>query len=179
MLPVNAIIYLMVLFFLGKPVLFRQLRAGKGGRPFIIYKFRTMTNTTSPDGSMMPDEKRLTRFGAFLRSTSLDELPQLINIFRGEMSFIGPRPLLMEYVPLYSEEQARRLDCVPGLLGWAQINGRNLLSWPERFKLDVWYVENRSFLLEIKIFFWGFKKIFDNSDISNPNHVTMPPFNGN
>jgi lipopolysaccharide/colanic/teichoic acid biosynthesis glycosyltransferase len=149
--PLLMGIAVLVRMKLGPPVLFRQKRPGFHGRGFTLYKFRTMTNATGPDGSLLPDSERLTRFGRFLRSTSLDELPELINVFKGDMSLVGPRPLLMEYLGRYSPEQARRHEVKPGVTGWAQINGREGICWEERFKLDVWYVDNLSIWLDIKI----------------------------
>ena len=152
-LPVMAIVALLVRWRLGSPVLFRQRRPGLLGRPFLILKFRSMIDAHGPDGHPLPDEDRLTPFGHFLRSVSLDELPSLLNILRGDMSLVGPRPLLEEYLPLYSPEQARRHDVRPGLTGWAQVNGRNALSWDAKFALDLWYIEHRSLWLDIRILF--------------------------
>ncbi|MCJ7434911.1 MAG: sugar transferase, partial [Anaerolineales bacterium] len=149
------------------------------GRPFFIYKFRTMMNRLSPDGNLLPDSERLTPIGRFLRSLSLDELPELYNILRGEMSFVGPRPLLMQYLPLYSPEQARRHDVFPGLTGWAQVNGRNATDWPTRFKLDVWYVDHWSFWLDIKIIFMTFGKVFKRAGVNQEGQATVEYFTGN
>ena len=157
---------------------FRQERAGLGGRPFFLYKFRSMTDERDADGELLPDEKRLTDFGRWLRSTSLDELPQLWNVLKGDMSIVGPRPLLMEYVPLYSEEQRVRLGAPPGITGWAQINGRNTISWPEKFALDAWYVEHASHALDLKIIFLTIKKAIAREGISAANDATMPTFRG-
>ena len=158
--------------------IFRQERAGLGGRPFYLYKFRSMTDERDANGGLLPDEKRLTDFGRWLRSTSIDELPQLWNVLRGDMSIVGPRPLLMEYVPLYSEEQRVRLGAPPGITGWAQINGRNAISWPEKFALDAWYVKHASLALDIRIIFSTIKKALAREGISAANDATMPPFKG-
>jgi sugar transferase EpsL len=163
---------------LGRPILFTQLRPGLRGRPFRLYKFRTMTTAVAPDGSPLPDAQRLTRFGRFLRSTSLDELPELINIIRGEMAFVGPRPLLMEYLPLYTSEQMRRHDVLPGITGWAQVNGRNAISWEEKFALDVWYVEHRSFWLDCRIILLTIGKVLRRDGISAQGEATAKPFTG-
>ncbi len=176
--PVYLILFLLVRVRLGSPVLFRQVRPGLDGKPFTMYKFRTMTDERGSDGVLLPDEQRLTVFGGFLRKTSLDELPELWNVLKGEMSLVGPRPLLMSYVPLYSAEQARRMEVRPGITGWAQINGRNSLSWPEKFRLDVWYVENQSLWLDLRILFMTVIAVFGGRDINNSEHVTMPPFTG-
>jgi len=164
---------------LGRPALFRQLRPGLHGKPFKMVKFRTMTDECSADGELLPDDKRLTAFGRTLRATSLDELPELWNVLRGEMSLVGPRPLLMEYLPLYSPEQSRRLDVRPGITGWAQVNGRNAVSWEERFKLDVWYVDHRSFWLDLRILWLTVRKVFLREGISAKGQATMPRFTGN
>jgi sugar transferase EpsL len=163
----------------GAPVLFRQQRPGYGGRPFYIYKFRTMTDARDQNGNLLPDSVRLTPFGRFLRSTSLDELPEFFNVLRGEMSLVGPRPLLMQYLERYSPEQARRHNVLPGITGWAQVNGRNTLTWEDKFKLDVWYVEHRSFWLDIKILLLTFWKVFQREGISQPGHATAEEFMGN
>ena len=159
-------------------MLFRQQRPGYRERPFLLLKFRTMTNQLDTRGDPLPDAQRLTPFGRWLRSTSIDELPGLINILRGEMSFVGPRPLLMQYLPLYSAEQSRRHDVTPGFSGWAQINGRNAISWEEKFRLDVWYVDRQSFLLDLRIFLITFWKVIRREGISAEGQVTMPPFTG-
>lgn len=164
---------------LGSPVLFTQKRPGYKGRLFTLYKFRTMNNKTDARGNLLPDEQRLTKFGKFLRSTSLDELPELFNILKGDMSFVGPRPLLTEYLPLYSEQQKRRHDVKPGLTGWAQINGRNAITWQDKFKMDVWYVDNISFLLDIKIIWHTFWRVLKKEGISQKGHATMEKFTGN
>jgi sugar transferase EpsL len=162
----------------GRPVLFRQQRPGYRGRLFYIYKFRTMNSARDPQGNLLPDAVRLTPLGRFLRATSLDELPEFFNILRGEMSVVGPRPLLTQYLPRYSPEQARRHDVLPGLTGWAQINGRNSLTWEDKFKLDVWYVDNWSFWLDIKILLLTFWKVFKREGISQPGHATAEEFMG-
>ncbi|EGR0753318.1 TPA: sugar transferase [Vibrio vulnificus] len=164
---------------LGSPVLFRQTRPGLNGKPFEMVKFRTMKDAVDAQGNPLPDSERMTPFGDKLRNSSLDELPELWNVLKGEMSLVGPRPLLMQYLPLYSPEQARRHEVRPGVTGWAQINGRNAISWEEKFKLDVWYVNNRSFCLDIKILFLTIKKVFVKEGISADDHVTMPEFKGN
>lgn len=164
---------------MGSPAVFSQQRAGLGGKPFTIYKFRSMTDERGADGELLPDGKRITPLGAFLRRTSLDELPQLWNVLRGDMSIVGPRPLLARYVERYSERQRKRLSVRPGITGWAQINGRNAITWPEKFELDVWYVENRSLWLDIKIILMTVKKIIAREGISAPGEATMPEFLGN
>ena len=163
---------------LGSPVLFRQERPGMHGQPFQMVKFRTMTDARDLDGQLLPDADRLTAFGRFLRSSSLDELPGFWNVLKGDMSLVGPRPLLMEYLPLYSPEQARRHEVRPGITGWAQINGRNALSWDEKFKLDVWYVDNRSLWLDIKILWLTVRKVLVRDGISAAGEATMPRFVG-
>ncbi len=177
--PVLALTALLVRIQLGGPILFRQQRPGYKGRPFHIFKFRTMIDRFAPDGSLLPDAERLTRFGRVLRSTSLDELPELFNILRGEMSVVGPRPLLMEYLPLYSAEQARRHDIPPGLTGWAQVHGRNALSWQDKFRLDVWYVDHWSFWLDLKIIFLTLVKVFKREGITQEGRATAEKFTGN
>ena len=177
--PVLALTALLVRIQLGGPILFRQQRPGYKGRPFHIFKFRTMIDRFAPDGSLLPDAERLTRFGRVLRSTSLDELPELFNSLRGEMSVVGPRPLLMEYLPLYSAEQARRHDIPPGLTGWAQVNGRNALSWQDKFRLDVWYVDHWSFWLDLKIIFLTLVKVFQREGITQEGQATAEKFTGN
>jgi lipopolysaccharide/colanic/teichoic acid biosynthesis glycosyltransferase len=163
---------------LGSPVLFRQIRPGRDGRPFMMVKFRTMRDARDAAGNPLPDSERLTPFGGFLRSTSLDELPELFNVLKGDMSLVGPRPLLMEYLPLYSPEQARRHEVRPGVTGWAQVNGRNALSWDEKFALDVWYVDNRSIWLDVKILVLTAYKVLKRSGISAEGEATMPRFTG-
>jgi sugar transferase EpsL len=177
-LPFLLLLWLLVALILGRPILFSQLRPGLHGKPFRLYKFRTMTSAVGPDGTPLPDSQRLTRFGRFLRSTSLDELPELINIIRGEMAFVGPRPLLMEYLPLYTPEQMRRHDVLPGITGWAQVNGRNAISWEEKFALDVWYVDNRSFWLDCRILLLTVLRVLRRSDITAANGTAMPLFTG-
>lgn len=163
---------------LGSPVLFRQVRPGRNGQPFEMIKFRTMRDASDNAGNPLPDSERMTPFGSFLRATSLDELPELWNVLRGDMSLVGPRPLLMEYLPLYDQRQYRRHEVCPGITGWAQVNGRNSLSWEEKFELDVWYVENRSLWLDIKILFLTVKKVLMRDGISAEGEVTMPKFTG-
>ena len=177
-LPLLLVISLLVWIFLGTPVLFLQQRPGYKGRAFVTYKFRTMTNRCGPDGKLLPDAERLTSFGRFLRSTSLDDLPQLLNVLKGEMSLVGPRPLLMGYLDRYTPEQMRRHDVLPGMTGWAQIHGRNTLDWEEKFRLDVWYVDHRSFWLDIRILFLTPWKVFKREGISQPGHVTAEEFKG-
>ncbi|MBI5841704.1 MAG: sugar transferase [Chloroflexi bacterium] len=176
--PIIVLTAILVRIFLGTPILFRQERPGCKGHPFFIYKFRTMTNASDRTGNLLPDSKRLTRFGEILRTLSLDELPELLNILRGDMSFVGPRPLLMEYLPLYSPEQARRHDVVPGLTGWAQVNGRNAADWPARLAMDVWYVDHWSFWLDIKIIFMTAWKVIKREGISQPGQATVEYFTG-
>lgn len=177
--PVFLVIALWVYISLGSPIFFRQNRPGKNGQAFEMIKFRTMKNAVDKEGNPLPDSKRLIPFGAFLRSTSLDELPELWNVLKGDMSLIGPRPLLMEYLPLYSCEQSRRHQVRPGITGWAQVNGRNAINWEEKFKLDLWYVDNQSFLLDLKIIILTVKKVFTRDGISADGEVTMPKFRGN
>ena len=179
LLPLGLIVALLVRIQLGYPIFFRQRRPGYKGRPFHLYKFRTMLDRLGPDGKPLPDFERLTSFGRFLRSTSLDELPEFFNILRGEMSVVGPRPLLMEYLPLYSPEQMRRHDTLPGLTGWAQVNGRNALTWPDKFALDVWYVDHWSFWLDLKIIFLTIWKAFTREGISQDGQATVEFFKGN
>ncbi len=178
-LPIYLFIALLVLTRLGAPVLFRQSRPGLNGKIFNMYKFRTMTNECDKDGNLLSDKVRLTKFGKFLRSTSLDELPGLWNVLKGDMSLVGPRPLLVEYLPLYSEKQSRRHEARPGITGWAQVNGRNAISWDEKFDLDVWYVDNQSIWLDIKILWLTVQKVISRDGISQNNHVTMDKFKGN
>lgn len=178
MLPFLYVLAFLIYIKLGPPIIFCQQRPGLHGRPFHLYKFRTMTNERDVQGSLLPDAQRMTGLGRFLRSSSLDELPELWNVLKGEMSFVGPRPLLMEYLPLYSEEQARRHEMRPGITGWAQVNGRNAISWEEKFKLDVWYVDNWSFWLDLKILFLTFVKVFKREGISQSGHVTAGKFTG-
>lgn len=163
---------------LGNPAFFRQRRPGLGGQPFNMIKFRTMTDARGASGELLPDADRLTPFGRFLRASSLDELPELWNVLKGDMSLVGPRPLLMDYLPLYSTEQSRRHEVRPGITGWAQINGRNALSWEEKFKLDVWYVENRSLWLDVRILWLTVRKVLVRDGISAAGDATMPRFTG-
>jgi lipopolysaccharide/colanic/teichoic acid biosynthesis glycosyltransferase len=176
--PIIVLTTTLVYFAHGRPVLFRQIRPGYKGKPFTIYKFRTMTNQRDKYGNLLPDEARLTRLGRFLRSTSLDEIPELINILKGEMSWVGPRPLLMQYLDRYTAEQARRHDVLPGITGWAQINGRNALTWDDKFKFDVWYVDHWSLSLDMKILLLTFWKVITREGISQPGHATAEEFMG-
>src|SRR5690625_1060868 len=177
--PLLILLSIITLILLGYPVLFRQLRPGLNGKPFHFYKFRTMTNDRDSNGRLLPDELRMTRFGKFLRKTSLDELPSFYNVLRGDMSLVGPRPLLMEYLPLYNEDQSRRHHVRPGITGLAQVSGRNAGEWEKRFELDVWYVDHRSFLLDIKILCKTFLIVFQRKGIQAEGYVTMPKFKGN
>lgn len=163
---------------MGRPVLFKQQRPGLHGEPFHIYKFRTMTDERDSQGELLPDEQRMTKVGSIIRKTSIDELPQLINVLKGDISLVGPRPLLMEYLPLYSKEQNKRHLVKPGITGWAQVNGRNAISWEDKFKLDVWYVENQSFKLDMYILYKTLINVLNRKDISAENHVTMEKFRG-
>lgn len=170
---------ILVRYKLGSPILFKQQRPGLHGKPFYLYKFRTMTDERDENGKLLPDHLRLTSFGKFLRKYSLDELPQLFNVLKGDISLVGPRPLLMEYLELYTPEQARRHEVKPGITGWAQVNGRNAISWEEKFKLDVWYVDNRTFWLDIKILFLTVIKVLKKEGINQSEYVTMEKFAGN
>src|SRR5699024_1626831 len=163
---------------LGSPVIFKQTRPGKNGKPFELYKFRTMSDESDDNGELLPDSVRLTKTGKILRKLSVDELPQLINVVKGDMSLVGPRPLLMEYVELYDDRQIKRLDVKPGITGWAQVNGRNNLSWEERFELDVWYVENQSFMLDLKILYMTLQKVVKSEGVSQQGQATMEKFTG-
>jgi len=176
--PVLVGIAVTVRFYLGRPILFKQRRPGYKGKPFDNFKFRTMIDASDSTGQMLPDEARLTRFGRFLRSYSLDELPELFNVLQGEMSLVGPRPLLMQYLERYTPEQARRHEVLPGMTGWAQINGRNAISWEDKFRLDVWYVENWSLWLDIKILWLTLSKVIRREGISQPGHATAHEFMG-
>lgn len=176
-LPI-CVVALMVAFKLGRPILFRQRRPGLRGRPFEMLKFRSMLNAEDSEGNPLPDDQRLTRFGKLLRATSLDELPELINVLKGEMSLVGPRPLLMQYLDRYTPEQSRRHEVRPGVTGWAQVNGRNAISWERKFELDVWYVDHRSFVLDLKILAMTFAKVIRRDGISSDNHATMAEFSG-
>jgi lipopolysaccharide/colanic/teichoic acid biosynthesis glycosyltransferase len=177
--PIILLLAFLVHSFLGSPILFKQLRPGLHGKLFTIYKFRTMRDLYNNDGDLLPDEYRLTKFGKFLRSTSLDELPELFNVLKGDMSLVGPRPLLIEYLPLYTKNQARRHEAKPGLTGWAQINGRNNLSWQKKFELDIWYVDNVSLYLDLKILWQTILIVLKRKGISKDLHATMPRFTGN
>lgn len=176
--PLILLIAILVRFFLGKPVIFRHSRPGYHAQLFTLYKFRSMTSRTDQLGSLLPDEQRLTPFGSFLRTTSLDELPELLNVLRGEMSLVGPRPLLTQYLTRYSTRQARRHEVLPGLTGWAQINGRNNVSWEDKFELDVWYVENWSIWLDLRILFLTPFKVLSREGISQPGNATAQEFLG-
>ena len=177
--PVLLFVWLKVRREMGSPVLFRQKRPGLMEKPFEMVKFRTMHDAIAPDGSPLPDSERLTNLGQFLRSSSLDELPELWNVLKGDMSLVGPRPLLMEYLPLYSPEQARRHEVRPGVTGWAQVNGRNAISWEKKFELDVWYVDNRNLWLDLKIIWLTIRKVLKREGISAAGEATMSKFTGN
>lgn len=176
--PVLLVVATAVRLSLGSPVFFTQIRPGLHGKPFRMFKFRTMRDASDVVGSILPDEERLTTFGGFLRASSMDELPELWNVFKGDMSLIGPRPLLMEYLPRYNEFQMRRHEVRPGITGWAQVNGRNAISWDKKFELDVWYVDNQSMWLDLKILLMTLKKVFCQDGISQDGHVTMEVFRG-
>lgn len=176
--PLLPVLFLLLRIKHGAPVLFKQQRPGLNGRPFLMYKFRTMTDRRDSEGELLSDAGRLTPLGRFLRRTSLDELPELFNVLKGDMSLVGPRPLLMEYLPLYSPEQARRHDVRPGITGWAQVNGRNAITWEEKFKLDVWYVDNQSFWLDIKILWMTMVKVLKREGITQEGHATTDYFKG-
>lgn len=176
--PIILFLMLLVRLKLGAPIFFAQTRPGLHGKPFKMVKFRTMRDIKDAKGELLPDAERMTQLGSWLRSSSLDELPELWNVLKGEMSLVGPRPLLMEYLPLYSPEQARRHEVKPGITGWAQINGRNAISWAERFKLDVWYVDNHSILLDVKILWMTVSRVMRRSGITQEGHVTMEKFRG-
>jgi sugar transferase EpsL len=177
--PSILMVAILVFFLVGRPVFFAQARPGLHEKIFTVYKFRTMTNQRDAAGNLLPDAIRLTKFGQFLRKASVDELPQLFNVLKGDMSFIGPRPLLIEYLPLYNEQQKRRHLVRPGITGWAQVNGRNAISWSEKFNFDVWYVEHQSFWLDVKIFWLTVKKVFKREGINQSGQVTMERFEGN
>ncbi len=180
LLPLLILTSILIFFSIGSPIFFVQERAGKNGKPFKLIKFRTMINSSiNKNGQRIEDDKRLTRLGEMLRKTSIDELPGFINVFKGEMSVVGPRPLLVEYVPLYNEKQIKRLDVPPGITGWAQINGRNSISWKEKFDLDIWYVEERTFKLDLKIILLTVKKVLFRENVSPANQKIMPKFQGN
>jgi sugar transferase EpsL len=176
--PIILLIAILIYIKLGSPVIYKQLRPGLHCQPFYIFKFRSMTNKQDGNGELLPDSLRLTSFGRFLRKLSLDELPQLYNVLKGDISLVGPRPLLIEYLKLYTPVEARRHEVRPGITGWAQVNGRNAISWEEKFKLDVWYVDNQSFWLDIKILFLTIKKVFKSEGVSQNGHVTMEKFRG-
>ncbi|MEC1672962.1 sugar transferase [Bacillus mojavensis] len=163
---------------IGSPVFFKQVRPGLGGKPFTLYKFRTMTEERDSEGNLLPDAVRLTKTGRLIRKLSIDELPQLLNVVKGDLSLVGPRPLLMDYLPLYTKQQARRHEVKPGITGWAQVNGRNAISWEKKFELDVWYVDNRSFLLDLKILCLTVRKVLVSEGIQQTNHVTAERFTG-
>ena len=176
--PVLVVAAFLVRIRLGSPVLFKQIRPGLHGKPFVIFKFRTMTNARGQDGELLSDAERLTCFGRFLRGTSLDELPELFNVLKGDMSLVGPRPLLVEYLDIYTPEQSRRHEVKPGITGWAQVNGRNAISWEDKFKLDVWYVDNQSFILDIKILLSTIYKVLIRDGINQAGQATMEEFRG-
>ena len=178
LLPVIIVVAVLIRFKLGSPILFTQDRPGLNGKVFKMMKFRTMLDAKDKHGNLLPDNERMTKFGAFLRSTSLDELPGLFNVLKGDMSLVGPRPLLVQYLPLYSSEEARRHNVRPGITGWAQVNGRNAISWEQKFKFDVWYVDNQSLFLDLKILLLTVKKVFVREGISADGHVTIEPFKG-
>ncbi len=179
LLPLFVIVVILIYFTMGRPIFFKQVRPGKNENLFTIYKFRTMSNERDNYGNLLSDEKRLKGIGKMIRSTSLDELPQLFNVLKGDMSFIGPRPLLVEYLKFYNKIQKRRHEIKPGITGWAQVNGRNAISWQKKFDFDLYYVDNCSFVLDMKIFWMTFLKLFKRSDISSKDHVTMEKFKGN
>ncbi|WP_089797440.1 sugar transferase [Halomonas korlensis] len=176
--PLLLIVALLIRWKLGAPILFRQIRPGMNGQPFEMVKFRSMRDATDADGYPLPDAERMTPFGNFLRASSLDELPELWNVLKGDMSLVGPRPLLMEYLPLYSQEQYRRHEVRPGVTGWAQVNGRNAISWEEKFDFDIWYVDNHNFFLDMKVLFLTAKKVFAREGITQQGSVAMPRFKG-
>lgn len=177
--PLLLILILLVWLLIGNPIFFCQERPGYRGEPFRLWKFRTMRATRGADGALLPDEDRLTSFGRLMRALSLDELPELVHVLRGEMSLVGPRPLLMQYLERYTPEQARRHDVLPGITGWAQVKGRNTLDWPEKFRLDVWYVDHWSLFLDLKILLLTFGKVITREGINQPGHATSPEFMGN
>ena len=177
--PIMAIVGGCILISYGRPILFKQSRPGKDGKLFMMYKFRTMSNAKDSNGELLPDAQRLGRLGRFLRKSSLDELPELLNVIKGDMSLVGPRPLLPEYLPLYDEKQARRHEVRPGITGWAQVKGRNSLAWKEKFELDVWYVDNRSIWMDIRILFMTIVQVFRAGDVNQSGQATMSKFTGN
>lgn len=178
-LPITLVTMILISKKLGKPVLFKQTRPGKNEKPFDIYKFRTMTTEFDDKGQLLPDELRMTKLGSKIRNSSIDELPQLINVLKGDLSLVGPRPLLMEYLPLYNVEQRKRHNVKPGITGWAQINGRNAITWEQKFKLDVWYAENQSFKLDMYILYKTIENVLKKKNISSESHVTTERFRGN
>jgi len=178
MAPIFIVLAMLIAIFLGFPVFFSQRRAGKDGKPFILYKFRTMTNEKDKNGNLLPDSQRLTLIGQFLRKSSLDELPELLNVIKGDMSIVGPRPLLIKYLDRYTPEQARRHEVKPGITGWAQVNGRNAITWEEKFKYDVWYVDNMGFWLDLKIILMTVVKVLKGEGINQPGQATMEEFKG-
>ena len=179
LLPVIIVVSVLIRYKLGSPILFTQNRPGLNGKIFKMMKFRSMLDGKDKQGNLLPDDERMTKFGSFLRSTSLDELPCLFNVLKGDMSLVGPRPLLVQYLPIYNDQQKRRHNVRPGITGWAQVNGRNAISWEDKFKLDVWYVDNQSFLLDIKILVLTVKKVFVREDITADGEATMYAFTGN
>ena len=174
--PLLLVLSMLVILKLGRPVFFTQIRPGKDGRPFRMIKFRTMTNETNEKGDLLPNEDRMTGFGSFLRSSSLDELPELFNVIKGDMSLVGPRPLLMDYLPWFTQEQNRRHEVRPGITGWSQVNGRNAIGWEKKLALDIWYVDNRSFWLDLKILWITILKVIKRDGITHKDHVSMPRF---
>jgi sugar transferase EpsL len=176
--PLLLLIFVLIWIKFGRPILFRQLRPGFKGRPFLLYKFRSMTEDHDDQGKLLPDAQRLTAFGRFLRDFSLDELPEMFNVLRGEMSWVGPRPLLMKYLQRYNSDQARRHEVLPGITGWAQVNGRNTLTWEDKFRYDVWYVDHWSFLLDLKILWMTAVQVLKREGISQPGHATAEEFIG-
>jgi len=176
--PVALIVTIAIRLTMGPPVIFSQVRPGLHGKPFVMYKFRTMLDLYDEKGNLLPDEMRITKLGKFLRRSSLDEIPEFWNVLKGDMSLVGPRPLLMEYLPLYTKEQARRHEVKPGITGWAQVNGRNAISWEEKFKLDVWYVDNVNIWMDLKILLLTLLKVLRREGISAPDHATTPKFEG-
>jgi len=178
LLPIYSMVSMLIYMAMGKPILFRQKRPGYHGEIFEILKFRTMTNAQDREGNLLSDEKRLLGLGKWIRSTSLDELPQLVNVLKGDMSFVGPRPLLIEYLPLYTKKQSRRHEVKPGITGWAQINGRNAISWEEKFRYDIWYVDHFSFWLDLKIMWMTLIKVFARKDVNSKTSLTMEKFKG-
>ena len=174
--PVLLVVSLLILIKMGQPIIFTQIRPGKNSEPFKMMKFRTMTNETDKDGKLLPNEDRMTRFGQFLRSSSLDELPELVNVLKGDMSLVGPRPLLMDYLPYFTDEQMRRHDVRPGITGWSQVNGRNAIGWDKKLELDIEYVDRQSFLMDLKILLLTIKKVFKREGIAHEGDVAMPRF---